>query len=133
MPLAGAGNDRIEGHDPSADALLAASNGNADSAPKAESNWQLAGWRGLRFGAAFVETANREHWIWNEGFPAEIEPFEGARIVLVGESTIARSWNAQRVFDGMPGRLVPEGRPSSEETRNLIERMTKSAHESGPS
>jgi hypothetical protein len=48
------------------------------------------------------------HWIWNEGCPAEIVPFEGRRIVLLGPSPFTRYWRAGRQFGGMSGELAVE-------------------------
>jgi hypothetical protein len=48
------------------------------------------------------------HWIWNEGSPADIVPFEGHRIVLLGPPPYPRYWRAGRQFFGMPGELAVE-------------------------
>jgi hypothetical protein len=46
-----------------------------------------------------------EHFIWNEGVPADIAAFEGTRVVLVGPAPFNRSWNGGRVFHGMHARF----------------------------
>jgi hypothetical protein len=48
------------------------------------------------------------HWIWNEGTPADIMPFEGQRIVLLGPPAYQRSWNCARLFDALPAYVRVE-------------------------
>lgn len=103
--LAGDGPKRIRGSVPPSEVTAAMSNGSSDGCASAQSDWQLASWTGLRGGGDFTQLDRKGSWIWNEGVPADIELFEGTRVVLIGESTIQRSWNAQRVFPGMNGRL----------------------------
>jgi len=103
--LAGDGPQRIRGSVPPGEVTAAMSNGSTDGAPSARSDWPLASWTGLRGGADFTQLDRKDSWIWNECVPADIELFEGTRVVLIGESTIQRSWNGQRVFRGMNGRL----------------------------
>jgi hypothetical protein len=87
------------------------------------SNWQLANWTGLLpDGTIDAKNYNRD-WIWNEGVPADIAVFEGTRIILVGASTIARSWNAGRVFGGMAAVLDLEGVIARDEVEALLARI----------
>jgi hypothetical protein len=46
-----------------------------------------------------------DHFIWNEGVPADILPFEGTRMVLIGPAPFSRSWNGGRPFHGMRASL----------------------------
>jgi hypothetical protein len=122
--LAGKGPDRIEGIVPAAAAVAAAGDGPNVRDLTVESTWQLANWFALRPGRTLVgETGTDDYmraWIWNEGVPADIEPFDGLRVVLIGPSTIHRSWNSGRVFPAMPGRLVGEADLSAAEVRALL-------------
>ena len=73
------------------------------SAGVAEGAFNLVGWRGLRPDKSLAD--DHAHWIWNEGIPADIPPFEGVRTILLGPPPYHRSWNAGRIFSGMPGEL----------------------------
>ncbi|MBL8918984.1 MAG: hypothetical protein JNJ54_09015 [Myxococcaceae bacterium] len=114
--LAGSGPDRIAGEPPSREVADSAAGGRISSA-MASSDWQLACWAGLRPDGGVGES---EHWIWNEGVPADIEVLGGERIVLVGMPSIHRSWNAQRVFSAMAGVLEPKGQLSPAEADALL-------------
>ena len=102
---------------PSADVVAAAGTGPVNSST-ASSDWQLACWGGLRADGGVGES---EHWIWNEGVPADIEVLDGERVVLVGMPSIQRSWNAARIFSAMPGVLVPKGQLSQGEVEKVLQ------------
>ena len=104
--FAGEGADRIEGHVPSAEAIAAAGTGEGMHGGWVDSSWQLANWPALRPGGEIADHTSG-HWIWNEGFPAEIALLDGMRIVLVGPG-INRRWNVERQFSEMPGHLIVE-------------------------
>lgn len=125
--LAALGTDGIVGDVPSSEAVAAASDGEGNSTAMARSGWQLASFAGARCGAAFVDVAHNACWIWNEGVPADIPLFEGERVILLGESSIARSWNAQRVFPGMLGRLDFVGSIPALEVERLFVAMAGSS------
>jgi hypothetical protein len=78
------------------------------------SKLQLWNWTALQkdFTLPTDLVAAREHWIWNEGVPADIVPFAGTRIVLLGPSSIERNWNGGRIFAFM------------EATFRIVEKMT---------
>jgi hypothetical protein len=71
--------------------------------PTVSSHLNLWTWRGLQADGTLPVNAlgASDHWVWNEGVPADIPPFEGKRVVLLGTAPFSRSWNAGRVFDGM--------------------------------
>jgi hypothetical protein len=66
------------------------------------------------------------HWIWNEGVPADIPPFEGERVVLLGPPPYPRSWTAGRRFPSMVGDLRVEHVLTRGEVRDLLGRITAS-------
>jgi hypothetical protein len=66
------------------------------------------------------------HWIWNEGVPADIPPFEGERVVLLGPPPYPRSWTAGRRFPFMVGDLRVERVLARGEVRDLLGRITAS-------
>jgi hypothetical protein len=62
-------------------------------------------------------------WVWNEGSPADILPFEGVRVVLLGRPPYARTWAAGRRFPGMAGELVVERALAPEVVRDRLARL----------
>ena len=119
--LAGEGGDRIPGAAQDPGVEIAATDGQASA--HVNSHWQLANAAALVENEDFVNQRYRSHWIWNEGMPAEIERFDGTRLVLVGDGAIARSWSAGRLFNGMPGSLVVERALSSAESASVLARL----------
>jgi len=82
--------------------------------------WNLCNWQAMEpDGAISVET---DFWIWNEGNPADIEVFDGARVVLLTDPTYPRSWGAKRVFD-MPASLEITRELASEEVVQWVSRL----------
>jgi hypothetical protein len=74
--------------------------------PPAVGAFNLWNWQGLLPDGSLPTGLNgKEHWIWNEGVPADVAPFEGQRVVLLGPSPYARTWNAGRFFPAMKGEL----------------------------
>jgi hypothetical protein len=51
--------------------------------------------------------------IWNEGTPADIPPLDGHRVILLGEPSYERFWDASRAFPHLPATL--DARPLSED------------------
>jgi hypothetical protein len=111
--LAGRGEEKIESAFPATVA----------SGESATSDWQLANWFALRPGGEIDTKEFGKSWIWNEGVPADIAPFEGTRVVLIGKSTIQRGWRAGRVFSAMTGRLEPRGKLARSEAEDLLAQM----------
>jgi hypothetical protein len=62
-------------------------------------------------------------WVWNEGCPADIRPFEGTRVVLLGPPPYARHWRAGRQFDGMVGELTVERALAADEVTGWLARI----------
>jgi hypothetical protein len=125
--LAGPGDDRIAGTPPDPRSTAANTDALIDDPPKMASDWQLAQWRAIQPDGSIPGKDDTRHWIWNEGFPAEIEPFEGTRVVAVGPSSIQRSWNAGRIFDGMHGWLTVDGRLTADDVASLLDRIAIAA------
>jgi hypothetical protein len=72
-----------------------------------------------------------DHWIWNEGCPADIRPFEGQRTVLLGPPPYTRHWRAGRQFSGMVGELSLEANLSTQEVDDWLARLAAAPRESG--
>ncbi len=93
-------------------------------ADTAEGAFNLVQWTGLRAdGTMDSANADSEHWIWNEGVPADILPFEGVRVVLLQPPPYSRFWNADRAFGGMTGHVAVEEILSPEAVRDWLDRI----------
>jgi hypothetical protein len=103
--LAGDGPGRIGGWVPSPEALATEREGRGGGDASVRSDWQLVNASGVRPGGALAGFGAHDAWIWGEGVPADIEVFEGARVVLIETGGILRGWNAQKVFPAMAARL----------------------------
>ncbi len=76
--------------------------------PSVEGTFNLVNWHGLQPDETLPEGIQPDatkHWIWNEGIPADIAPFEGQRVILLGPPPYNRFWNAGRIFPGMKADL----------------------------
>ncbi len=97
------------------------------------SPFNLLNWFGLKADGTLPEgTENHDSWIWNEGIPADIAPFEGTRVILVGPPPYARSWNAVRFFTDMTGELEVVRQLSGEETRDWLARLAAAPRPAQP-
>ncbi len=76
------------------------------TAALAEGAFNLMNWPALRPDRTLPnEPEGSAHWIWNEGAPADVEKFDGVRVVLLGPPPYHRTWNAGRRFGDMPAEL----------------------------
>jgi hypothetical protein len=91
--------------------------------------FNLWNWVGLQAEGRLPDgqTEGSAHWIWNEGCPADIVPFEGRRVVLLGPPPYSRHWRAGRSFSGMVGELTVERRLSEAEVAEWLARLTRAA------
>jgi hypothetical protein len=57
-------------------------------------------WDMYTFRAASSDLTNVPHdfWVWGEGSPRDVPPFNGKKTLLLGPATVARTWSAGRVF-----------------------------------
>jgi hypothetical protein len=86
------------------------------------SHLQLWTWKALQADGTLPDETSGD-LVRNEGVPADIPGFEGERVILVGSGPVMRSWNGGRVFSGMVGSLVVEGKMEQEEVRSLLHRI----------
>jgi hypothetical protein len=121
--LAGPGDNRIPGTPPDPRSVSAFRDGPTEDAPPTESDWQLVQWRAVQPDGSIPGQNDASQWIWNEGFPAEIERFEGTRLVAIGPSTIQRSWNSARIFHPMHGWVAVDRKLSKDEAHGLLARI----------
>lgn len=99
-----------------------------DKLPTAVGAFNLWNWTGLRTDGSLPggdegQATDSEHWIWNEGIPADIVPFHGTRVVLIGPPPYARSWNSGRFFPAMVGELEVIRHLTADEARDWLNRL----------
>ncbi|MFG1951012.1 hypothetical protein [Micromonospora sp. NPDC048830] len=84
-----------------------------------------------RFGGTVVGSFNLVDgygkWIWNEGAPADIPPFEGVRVVVLDPPPYQRSWNNIRRFPMMPASLAVTGALDPAEAADWLARVAPPA------
>ena len=87
--------------------------------------FNLWNWVGLQPNGRLPDgqTERSGHWIWNEGCPADIIPFESRRVVLLGPPPYVRHWRAGRPFHAMVGELTVEHRLSEGEVADWLNRL----------
>jgi hypothetical protein len=69
-----------------------------------------------------------EHWIWGEGVPADIEAFQGSRVILLGPPPYPRDWAAERRFDGMHAEIEVMEKLPFDSVRDRLARIARSEH-----
>jgi len=86
--------------------------------------WNLYTWQAVKPDLTLPsgQTAT-EHWIWNEGKPADIPLFEARRVILLGPAAYIRTWSAQRTFAAMQPELRIEAILTRDEIQGWLERM----------
>jgi hypothetical protein len=99
-----------------------------DKLPTAHGAFNLWNWTGLGAtgslpGGDEGQATGSAHWIWNEGVPADIVPFQGTRVILIGPPPYARAWNSGRFFPAMVGELEVLRQLSAEEARDWLDRL----------
>lgn len=74
-------------------------------------------------------TTSREtqHWVWLEGVPADIPPFEGERVILLQGPVMKREVEVEVPYDALFPSLKPKGRLSAAEVDRLLAKMAKAA------
>jgi hypothetical protein len=76
------------------------------AAALAEGSFNLMNWQALRPDRTLAAPPDGSAlWIWNEGAPADVERFDGVRVLLLGPPPYLRTWNADRRFPDMPADL----------------------------
>lgn len=93
-------------------------------APTATGQFNLISWQGLQADGKLDKGPSADaNWIWGEGIPADIPPFENTRIILIEPAPYVRSWNADRRFDAMPGHLQVVEKMKTEDVRDWLKRI----------
>jgi hypothetical protein len=85
--------------------------------------WNLYNWTALGEDGRLPESMDSTHWIWNEGVPADIRPFEGQRVVLLGPPSYPRSWNTARVIPPLKPTVEVQQVLEEREVSNWLRRL----------
>lgn len=128
--LIGRFSDRwLRGRRPDRAEVEAARNGpTREDGPPSRGSFNLWTWRGLKADGILRDAMScSAHWIWNEGVPADIPPFEGTRIVLLGPPPYERSWTTGRKFPAMTGDLRVDKFLTTDEQRGILGRIAAAA------
>jgi hypothetical protein len=111
----------------SAKAATVLTGGPQDSGEWVKGIWNLYNWQALGSNGSLPEgQRDTEHWIWNEGKPADIAVLEGRRVILLGPPAYARTFPAQRTFAAMKPDLRIEKVLTAEEVQSWLEKMVQS-------
>lgn len=103
------------------------------TAPTTAGTWNLWNWPALEPGGTLPPGMSGGMWtVWNEGTPADILPFDGVRVVLLGPAPYARAWSAVRRFPRMAGEVAVEKALTPEEVRGWLARLTAAPKPAGP-
>lgn len=100
----------LSGQKPDPAVIAQARNAEVSGRLHTTGSFNLWNWPGLRPDGT-LPTGQRdgsEYWIWNEGNPGDILPFEGVRVVLLGPPPYSRGWNAGRRFPNMAAEFTVE-------------------------
>lgn len=94
----------------------------------------LWNWTGLRADASLAEGlhGSHDHWIWNEGLPADIVPYRGTRVILLGQPPYRRSWFAGRYFPAMVGELEVLRQMPEDEARAWLNTLARAPKPMAP-
>lgn len=119
----------LPGEKPSAEAVQAATSGENPQNPLyGRSAWTLYQWRALRSGQPLPSDAAAlaaPHLVVpHTGVPAEIEAFEGTRVIVLGPLVKPLSWNATRTFHELHASLEISETLSRASAVDWIERIS---------
>lgn len=94
-------------------------------------NWTALRPAGRTVGAGPVDPVGTAERVWNEGVPADIVPFDGGRLVLLGPALYSSSWNAGRVFSDLPPEVRVDARLTPDEVDRWLARVAAANADSG--
>jgi len=88
--------------------------------------WNFFNWQGLLPDWTLPtgkQSAGSDHWIWMEGVPSDIRPFEGLRVILLGPPPYARVIQGGRCFRDMRPELSVEAQLTDAEVPQWLARL----------
>jgi len=109
---------------------IALGNGPQGSEGTVTGAWNLYTWRALQPNLELPdpgEYASHANWVWGEGVPADIPPFDGQRVVLLGPPSYERSWGSQRMFADLKAALQVTHTLDKREVRNALQQIAHAA------
>jgi hypothetical protein len=86
-------------------------------------SWNLYHWTALDASGCLPSKMEAEHWIWNEGVPADIRPFENRRIILLGPPSYPRGWNTARAIPSLKPTLEVRQVLEEQAVRDWLQRL----------
>ena len=86
-------------------------------------NWEALHPDGTLPNAGDLSTS--KDWIWMEGIPADIELFEGQRVILLGPPPYARILQPGRCFEGMIANVRVESKMTEAEVEEWLAKLLK--------
>lgn len=106
-----------------------------DNAPKnlamLDVPFHTVAWPGLLPDGTLPDPTSKEvehhSWVWLEGVPAEIPPFEGERVILLQGPVMKREVEVPVPYDALFPSLKPRGKVSRAEVDRLVAKMTAAA------
>lgn len=111
-----------------------------DKAPKGDIlldvPFHTVGWTGLKPDLTLPDpTTSREvqHWVWLEGVPGEIAPFEGERVILLQGPVMKRDVVVEVPYDALFPSMKLTGKVPAAEVERLLAKMAKAAAKLPPS
>ncbi len=73
------------------------------------------------------DDVEQHNWVWLEGVPAEIPPFDGERVILLQGPVMKRDVEVAVPYDALFPTLKPRGKVSRAEVDRLLATMTAAA------
>lgn len=107
---------------------------NPHNTPTTQGTFNLVNWYGLQPDHTLSNTPEgRKAWIRHEDAPADIAPFEGKRVILLGPVPYPRTWHTGRFFLDMHGEMEVMRQLTEHETRDWLSRLATAPHPQMPS
>ncbi|CAN5889295.1 hypothetical protein BH11MYX4_BH11MYX4_59320 [soil metagenome] len=121
----------IEGRRPSLKAIAALED--PDHAPKKPPGVALpfhwSSWRALRPDGTLPAASEQRppNWVWFEGVPLDILPFQGERVILLTRPIMPRTMEIEASFEALTPSVTVKQKLSGAEVDRLLLRMGKAA------
>jgi len=113
--------DRVSGEPYSAGIVDVCKNAKAPQAcPESVlGKWEMGHWTAHGYAIASFDDISKTT-VWGEGVPADINKFNGERIVLLSKPMVQRSWNCVRTFSPLGASVVVQKVLKKEEIQKYL-------------
>lgn len=105
-----------------------------DKAPKGDIlldvPFHTLGWTGLHADATLPDpktSRETDRWVWLEGVPADIPPFQGERVILLQSPVMKRKVQVEVPYDALFPSLKMKGKVAAAEVDRLLAKMARAA------